>query len=178
VSDARGVVLRDATLDDLPAILGIYRHHVLTGLASFEDVPPDRAEMRRRFEDVRARGLPWLVALNEAGEVKGYAYATPYRLRAAYRYTLEDSIYVAPDALRMGYGRALLAALVARCTALGYRQMVAVIGDSANEASIALHEVLGFRRVGLLPATGFKFRRWVDSVLMQRELGEGAATLP
>jgi phosphinothricin acetyltransferase len=178
VSAARGAALRDAALDDLPAIVGIYAEHVLTGLASFEDVPPDLAEMRRRFEEVRARHLPWLAATDAAGAIKGYAYAAPYRLRAAYRHTLEDSIYVATDALRQGIGGALLGALIARCAALGYRQMVAVIGDSANLPSIALHERQGFRPAGLLPATGFKFGRWVDVVLMQRALGAGSASLP
>lgn len=173
-----GGTLRVAAPDDLPAIERIYAHHVLTGLASFEDQPPDLAEMERRFADVRGRGLPWLAAEDEAGRIAGFAYAAPYRLRTAYRYTLEDSIYVAPDSLRRGFGRALLGALIAGCAALGYRQMVAVIGDSANRASIRLHEGLGFRQAGLLPATGFKFQRWVDVVLMQRALGPGDTTPP
>jgi L-amino acid N-acyltransferase YncA len=178
MSAAPGFALRDAASDDLPEIARIYGHHVLTGLASFEDEPPDEADMGRRYADVMARGLPWLVAYDGARRVMGYAYAAPYRLRSAYRYTLEDSIYVAPDAVRGGIGRALLAALIARSTDLGYRQMVAVIGDSANVPSIALHEQLGFARVGVLAATGWKFGRWVDSVLMQRALGGGADAPP
>jgi L-amino acid N-acyltransferase YncA len=177
MSDAPGFTVRDASSADLADIARIYDFHVLRGLASFEDVPPGEAEMRRRYADVRERGLPWLVAA-AAGGVRGYAYAAPYRLRTAYRYTLEDSIYIDPNAMRRGIGRALLTELLARCAVTGHRQMIAVIGDSGNVASITLHERLGFRRVGLLPATGYKFGRWVDSVLMQRELGGGAATLP
>jgi phosphinothricin acetyltransferase len=176
--EAPGFTVRDASSADIADIARIYGFHVLRGLASFEDVPPDEAEMRRRHADVEARGLPWLVATAADGSIIGYAYAAPYRLRTAYRYTLEDSIYIDPNTMRRGIGRALLAELLARCTATGHRQMVAVIGDSGNVASITLHERLGFRRVGLLPATGYKFGRWVDSVLMQRELGDGAATLP
>ncbi len=174
---APGVVLRDAASDDIPAITGIYAHHVRHGLASFEEEPPDEAEMARRFADVRDRHLPFLVATRD-GVVKGYAYALPFRLRSAYRYTVEDSIYVAPDALGGGIGRALLERLLARCAASNCRIMVAVIGDSANLASIKLHERLGFRHVGVLSAVGFKHGRWVDSVLMQRDLGPGATTLP
>ncbi len=148
------------------------------GFGSFEEEPPAPAELARRRADVLARALPYLVAASPQGAVLGYAYAAPYRARSAYRYSVEDSIYVAPEAGRRGVGRALLSELVRRCTAAGYRQMVAVIGDSANDASIGLHERLGFRRAGLLPAIGFKHGRWVDSVLMQRELGDGAATLP
>ena len=179
MSPARaGVSLRDAAPADLPSITRIYAHHVRHGLASFEDEPPDEAEMARRFDDVRGRGLPWLVAADAEATVRGYAYAMPYRLRSAYRFTLEDSIYIEPSWLRRGLGGALLARLIEHCTAANYRQMVAVIGDSGNAASIALHDRLGFRRVGLLPAVGFKHQRWIDCVLMQRELGDGAATLP
>jgi phosphinothricin acetyltransferase len=179
VSDAgAGFSLREAVPTDLPSITRIYAYHVKFGLASFEDDAPDEAEMRRRLDDVWERGLPWLVAEDASATVRGYAYAQPYRLRSAYRFTLEDSIYIAPDWLRRGLGRALLARLIERCAAGNFRQMVAVIGDSANAASIGLHERLGFRRVGLLPAVGFKHRRWVDCVLMQREIGDGAATLP
>jgi L-amino acid N-acyltransferase YncA len=163
---------------DLPAITGIYGHHVRYGLGSFEEEPPDLAELARRRAEVLARELPYLVATGGVGTVLGYAYAAPYRARSGYRFSLEDSIYIAPAALRRGIGRALLAALVDRCAGAGYRQMVAVIGDSGNAGSIGLHEQLGFRRVGLLPATGFKHGRWIDSILMQRELGDGAATLP
>jgi L-amino acid N-acyltransferase YncA len=173
-----GFSLRDAAPADIPSITRIYAHHVRFGLASFEDEPPDEAEMERRFDDVRARGLPWLVAADADSLLRGYAYAMPYRLRSAYRFTLEDSIYIAPDWLRRGLGRALLARLLESCAAANFRQMVAVIGDSANAASVGLHDRLGFRRVGLLPAVGFKRGRWIDCVLMQRELGDGAATLP
>jgi phosphinothricin acetyltransferase len=170
--------VRDATDDDLVAITGIYAHHVRTGLGSFEEEPPPLAEIARRRADVVAKGLPYIVAVGTAGAILGYAYAAPYRARSAYRFSVEDSIYVASGNAGRGVGRALLAALVTRCTEAGYRQMVAVIGDSGNAGSIAVHERLGFRRVGLLPAIGFKHGRWVDSILMQRELGEGAATLP
>jgi L-amino acid N-acyltransferase YncA len=178
VNEGAGFAVREAAPEDMGAIARIYDNHVLTGLASFEEEPPGEDEMRRRFSDVKERGLPWLVACDAGGAVVGYAYVAPYRLRVAYRYTLEDSIYLAPEAQRRGVGRALLSDLLARATSLGYRQIVAVIGDSANLSSIALHERMGFRHAGLLPATGFKFGRWVDSVLMQRALGEGASTMP
>ncbi|HUC67661.1 MAG TPA: GNAT family N-acetyltransferase [Stellaceae bacterium] len=175
---AAAFVIRPSEDADLPAITAIYGHHVRFGLGSFEEEPPDLAELAQRRAEVLVRELPYLVAAAGAGTVLGYAYAAPYRARSGYRFSLEDSIYIAPAALRRGVGRALLAALVERCAAAGYRQMVAVIGDSGNAGSIGLHEQLGFRRVGLLPATGFKHGRWVDSVLMQRELGDGAATTP
>jgi L-amino acid N-acyltransferase YncA len=170
--------IRDAVDGDLAAITGIYEHHVRNGLGSFEEEPPPLAEIARRRADVLAKGLPYIVAAGAGGAILGYAYAAPYRARSAYRFSVEDSIYVAAGNAGRGVGGALLAALVTRCTEAGYRQMVAVIGDSSNAGSITLHERLGFRRVGLLPAIGFKHGRWVDSVLMQRELGEGAATLP
>lgn len=170
--------VRPSTEADLPAIAAIYRHHVTTGLASFEDTPPDLAELARRREAVLASGLPWLVAADASGMLLGYAYAGLYRPRSAYRYTVEDSIYVAPGQTGRGIGRALLTALIERTTALGYRQMVAVIGDSANAASISLHRGCGFREVGRLEGVGFKFGRWVDSVLMQRPLGAGASGVP
>lgn len=169
--------IRASVPADVPAITAIYAHHVLSGLASFEIVPPGEAENARRRDELLARGLPHLVAVL-GGKVAGYAYAAPYRARPAYRYTLEDSVYVAPTAVRRGLGRALLDALVATCTTLGYRQMIAVIGDSANAASISLHEACGFARTGLLPGVGFKHGRWVDSVLMQRALGLGDAAAP
>ena len=162
---------------DLSAVVAIYAHHVLNGLASFETEPPDEREMRRRRDDVLARGLPYLVAERD-GAVVGYGYAAPFRTRPAYRYTVEDSVYVHRDHVAHGIGRALLDALIAACERAGLRQMIAVIGDSANVASIALHERCGFTRAGLLAASGFKFGRWVDTVLMQRALGEGDRSAP
>ena len=174
VSETR---LRDAAPEDVPAIQSIYAHHVLHGFASFEEEAPDAAEMDRRRRDIQGRGLPYLVAERD-GVVHGFAYAGPFRSRPAYRYTVEDSVYVAPAAVGQGFGRSLLGEVVRRCTALGLRQMVAVIGDSGNSASIRLHESLGFRRAATLRSVGFKFGRWVDSVIMQLGLGEGDDTLP
>lgn len=171
------IVLRDATASDLPTVQRLYAHHVLHGLASFDEEPPDLPEMIRRHRDIVARGLPFVVAELD-GRIAGFAYAAPYRLRTAYRYAVEDSVYVAPDAMGRGIGRSALAEVIRRTTALGYRQMVAVIGDSANHASIRLHEAAGFVHAGRLRSVGFKFGRWVDSVLMQRPLGAGDATLP
>lgn len=169
--------IRDAASADLPEIQGIYAHHVAHGTASFEEVAPDLVEMTRRYEDVISRGLPFVVA-ESGGRVVGYAYAAPYRQRTAYRFTLEDSVYVAPDSLRGGVGRAALTEVIDRASALGYRQMIAVIGDSANNPSIRLHEAVGFVRAGRLRAVGFKFGRWIDSVFMQRPLGAGDGTTP
>lgn len=169
--------LRAAAAGDLPAIQAIYAHHVLRGLASFEEVPPDVAEMRRRHAEVVARGLPYLVAV-ERGEILGYGYCAPYRSRSAYRYALEDSMYVKDGHLGKGIGTRLLGELLRICEGLGYRQVIAVIGDSANAGSIRLHARLGFLRVGTLRSSGYKFGRWVDSVLMQRPLGDGDMTPP
>jgi L-amino acid N-acyltransferase YncA len=169
--------LRPAQAADLPAIQEIYSHHVRTGLASFEEVPPDLQELGRRREEVMRRGLPYLVAEGQGG-VQGYAYASPYRTRSGYRNTLEDSIYVSPDAVGRGIGKMLLAELLVQAEALGYRQMVAIIGDSANHASIGLHRSLGFREAGVLRSIGYKLGRWVDSVLMQRALGAGDTAPP
>jgi L-amino acid N-acyltransferase YncA len=171
------VTIRDTTQKDIKAISAIYSHHVRFGLASFEEEAPAAEEMARRFREVRAHKLPYLTAESE-GRVLGYAYAAPYRTRSAYRYTLEDSVYLHPGATGAGIGSALLSALIAGCEHRGYRRMIAVIGDSANLASIRLHERLGFTHAGLLPAVGFKFGRWVDSVLMQRPLGAGDTSLP
>ena len=171
------VQLRAATPDDIGEIHAIYAHHVLRGLASFEEEPPSASELRRRLEEVTARGLPFLVA-DFGGTVAGYGYCSLYRARSAYRYTLEDSVYVRPDALGRGVGKVLLAELIRRCEALGYRELVAIIGDSANAASIGLHAAEGFLRVGTLRSVGFKLGRWVDSVIMQRTLGAGDATPP
>jgi len=171
------IVVRDSTNTDMPAVRRIYAHHVLHGLGSFEEKPPSVVELQRRRGDVLGRGLPYLVAEID-GTVAGYSYATPYRSRSAYRYTLEDSVYVDETMNRRGIGRALLSALIARCDNGHWRQMIAVIGDSNNLASIALHESLGFRLVGTFRAVGFKLGGWVDTVLMQRELGGGERTPP
>lgn len=171
------MILRDAEPRDLAAITAIYGHHVRTGLASFETEAPDEAEMRNRFDAIREKGFPYLVA-EEAGEVVGYAYASFYRTRPAYRFTLEDSVYVKAGLAGRGLGRALLERLVAECEAFGCRQMIAVIGDSGNAASVRLHEACGFRMTGTFRSIGFKHGRWVDTVLMQRTIGPGDATLP
>jgi L-amino acid N-acyltransferase YncA len=163
---------RDA---DVPAIAAIYGYHVLHGVASFEEVPPDAAEIARRRGEIVKRGLPYLVAERD-GRVIGYCYAGPFRPRVAYRFTVEDSVYVEAAEIGRGLGRALLEQVIARCSELGYRQMVAVIGGSDNAASISLHAALGFRHAGVLPAVGRKFDRWIDTVLMQRALGPGAST--
>ena len=165
------LLIRDSAATDVPAVQDIYAWHVLNGLASFEEAAPDSAEMARRREDVVARRLPYLVAEDE-GKVLGYAYASPYRSRSAYRFSVENSVYVRRDIVHRGVGRALLSELIARCVRLGLREMVAVIGDSGNAASIGLHAALGFRMVGTLATVGFKHGRWVDSVIMQRRLGE------
>jgi phosphinothricin acetyltransferase len=169
--------LRAATLADLPAIQAIYAHHVLHGLASFEIEPPSVAELRRRFDAITGGGYPYLVA-GDGETVIGYAYASVYRTRPAYRYTVEDSVYVSPAHIGRGIGRQLLTRLIDDCERRGYRQMLAVIGDSANAASIELHRACGFRHSGTLRSVGLKFGRWVDSVIMQRELGESDRTVP
>jgi L-amino acid N-acyltransferase YncA len=162
-------VVRDSRDEDMPKIQAIYGFHVLHGLASFEEEPPGVDELSRRRADVLARDLPYLVA-DVGGVVAGYSYAAPYRLRPAYRFTVENSVYVDESLRHRGIGYLLLSALIARCAERECRQMIAVIGDSENGASIALHERLGFIHVGTLRAVGFKFGRWVDSVLMQRPL--------
>jgi len=162
-------VVRDSRDEDMPKIHAIYGFHVLHGLASFEEEPPSVDELSRRRADMLDRGLPYLVA-EMGGVVVGYSYAAPYRLRLAYRFTVENSVYVDHNLRRRGAGYLLLSALIARCVERECRQMIAVIGDSENMASIALHERLGFIRIGTLRAVGFKFGRWVDSVLMQRAL--------
>ena len=171
------LVIRPAAAADIAAITAIYAHAVQHGTASFEVAPPDESEMASRFRGLADAGFPYLVAALE-GAVRGYAYAGPYRTRLAYRYTLEDSIYVAPEFHGRGIGRALLDRLLAEATTRGFRQMIAVIGDSAQIASIALHRAAGFRMVGTFEAIGFKFGRWLDTVLMQRPLGPGAGTAP
>lgn len=169
--------IRSTAPPDAQAIAAIYAHHVRTGLASFEETPPDPAEMATRIERLVTGGYPHLAAERD-GTILGYAYAGPYHGRSAYRFTLEDSVYVAPGAQRQGVGRALLADVIARAEAGGFRQMLALIGDSANAGSIALHGALGFRPVGTQRAVGFKRGRWVDVVVMQRPLGPGADSPP
>ena len=174
---APSIAVRDATPADLTTVCEIYAWHVRKGLGSFEEQPPTVDEISRRRDTVLALGLPYLVA--ESGEhVLGFAYAGAYRTRSAYRNTVEDSVYVAPGHARRGIGNALLLEVIARCAAIGKRQMIAVIGDSANLASIRMHEKLGFRLVGTVHGVGFKHGRWVDSVLMQRALGAGDSTPP
>lgn len=170
--------LRDSRDTDIPAIAAIYGHWVTHGLASFELSPPDAAEMARRRQAVLGAGYPYIVAEGADGRLLGYAYASAYRPRPAYRFAVENSVYVAPDAGRGGVGGKLLDALIARCTEAGFRLMVAVIGDATNAPSIGLHAKAGFRHAGQIPAVGWKHGRWVDSVLMTRPLGEGAATPP
>ena len=148
-----------------------------TSVATFEEIPPDIAEIAIRFHRVTSLNLPWLVLEDEAG-VQGYAYAAPFRDRSAYQFTVEDSIYIAADRLRRGYGALLLTALIARCEALGKRQMIAVVGGSESSGSISLHSQLGFRGAGVLPSAGFKFGAWADSVLMTRTLADGDASAP
>ena len=171
------VSIRSAQPRHLAAITRIYDHAVRHGTASFEIEPPDEHEMARRYEALRAGGYPYLVAEFD-GEIVGYAYAGPYRARAAYHWSVEDAIYVAPSAQRRGVGRALLERLIADAEVGGFRQMIAVIGDSANAGSIELHRAAGFRMVGTFDNVGFKFGRWLDSVLMQRALGIGATAVP
>lgn len=170
--------IRSATDADMEAIAAIYAHHVLHGTATFETEPPSAAEMLRRRAEMLARGLPYLAAAAPDGTVLGYAYATAFRPRAAYRNTVENSVYIRHDQVGRGIGRALLQTLIAACEAGGFRQMVAVVGDSANLASIGLHEALGFRTVGTLRSVGRKHGRWLDTVLLQRPLGEADATVP
>ncbi|WP_137178038.1 GNAT family N-acetyltransferase [Roseomonas sp. AR75] len=172
------ITIRDSRAEDIPAITAIYGHWVASGLASFELSPPSADEMAKRREAILAAGFPYLVAEGEGGRVLGYAYASHWRTRPAYRFSCENSVYVHKDAGRGGIGRTLLEALIARCAAQGLRLMVAVIGDSANASSIGLHRACGFTMTGTLPAVGWKFDRWVDSVLMTRPLGEGATTPP
>lgn len=169
--------IRTVTPDDMPAIHNIYCESVLHDTASWELEPPDATEMRRRAEAVLAQSYPYLVAVM-AGQVAGYAYASSFRTRPGYRYTVEDSVYVDDAYQRQGIAHGLLTALIEGCTARGYRQMVAVIGGSERTASIALHQKLGFVQVGLLPNLGLKHGQWLDCVLMQRVLGEGHGNIP
>jgi len=171
------VRIRPATEKDMAATQEIYSHYVLHSTASFEEEPPTVAEMTARWQRVQSRGLPYLVATHR-NQVVGYAYAGPFRERSGYRYTIEDSVYVSEDFRGRDVGNELMTELIERCTALGFRQMIAVIGDSTNASSLALHSRHGFFVVGALSSTCFKFGRWVDAVLMQRILGDGDNSLP
>jgi phosphinothricin acetyltransferase len=171
------ISIRAASPADIPAITRIYAHAVRHGTASFELEPPDEAEMAARQQALLERGYPYLVA-ESGGAVIGYAYAGPYRARPAYRFSVENSVYVAADAHRRGIGRLLLDRLIADCEARGYRLMIAVIGDSAQKPSIELHRAAGFKLVGAFEGVGYKFDRWLDTVLMQRPLGKGSSAPP
>lgn len=171
------MIVRPAEASDMAALAEIYGHHVLHGFGTFEEVPPSAQELNQRRESIVGRGLPYLLA-EEAGAVLGYAYAGPFRLRAAYRYTVEDSVYVAPDAQGRGVGRAVLTAVIAACEAIGIRQMMAVIGDSQNAGSIGLHSALGFTHLGTAQGLGYKHGRWVDIVWMQKTLNGGVTCAP
>jgi L-amino acid N-acyltransferase YncA len=169
--------IRPAQEADLPAITEIYEHAVLHGTATFELVPPDLAEMTQRYRALMDGGFPYFVATID-GAVAGYAYAGAYRLRPAYRFTVENSIYLRPSIHRRGIGLQLMQRLIVECEARGYRQMIAVIGDSANAGSIGVHARTGFTLIGTHPDVGLKFGRWLDIVTMQRALGQGARTIP
>ncbi len=169
--------IRPTTAADLPFITAIYEHAVLYGTATFELIPPDLAEMTRRFAVLMEGGYPYFVAVLD-GRVVGYAYAGAYRPRPAYRFTVENSVYLDPAIHRRGIGLQLMVRLIAECEARGYRQMIAVIGDSANAGSIGVHRKCGFDMIGTHPNVGFKFGRWLDTVMMQLALGEGGRTLP
>lgn len=173
---ATTLMVRDATPDDIPAITRIYQQAVTEGTASFEEIAPDQMELARRQKTLMADGYPYIVAINAAsGDLCGYAYAGPYRPRSAYRHTVEDSIYVAPNSWGNGVGSLLMSTLIARCDAGPWRQMIAAIGDSQNSGSIALHRKHGFQLVGTFHNVGYKFGRWLDSVLMQRPLKSDTA---
>jgi phosphinothricin acetyltransferase len=169
--------IRDATAADIPAITAIYAAEVMTAVATFEEVAPSEAEMSARIEKIRGLALPYVVA-ERAGVVLGYGYAGPFHARAAYRSTLEDTVYIRPDAHRQGVGRALLSAVIARAEAGGYRQMMALISHAPDSASVALHAALGFRMMGIAQAVGYKHGRWLDVAYMQRALGVADATPP
>ena len=171
------IKVRTALQTDIGAIQGIYSHYVLNGLASFEITPPDESEMLARWRLIKDSSHPYLVAELE-GAVAGYAYASTFRKRPAYKSTLENAVYVSHEHLGKGIGVNLLNKLIEECTNLGFRQLVAVIGDSNNHPSLSLHAKCGFEKVGLLPSTGFKHGQWIDTVLMQRSIGDGDKTPP
>lgn len=170
-------VIRDATERDIAEITAIYAHAVRHGTATYELEPPDEEEMLRRMRQIGQDGFPYLVA-DKDGDIAGYAYGNHFRTRRAYRFLVEDSVYIAPDRQGAGHGRELLDALIVRCETLGFRQMLAVIGGSDHAPSIRLHERCGFQKVGCITASGFKHGRWLDTLFMQRSLGEGNATDP
>jgi phosphinothricin acetyltransferase len=170
-------LIRPSTDADIGAITRIYAHHVLHGTGTFETTPPSEADMLGRRADVLSKGLPWLV-LEEAGEVQGFAYGNWFKPRPAYRFSVEDSIYLSPTVAGKGLGRALLAELLARLQAGGVRKVMAVIGDSANAGSVGVHKALGFSQVGIVTSCGWKFGRWLDIVLMEKSLGEGDSSRP
>ncbi|HVM99008.1 MAG TPA: GNAT family N-acetyltransferase [Caulobacteraceae bacterium] len=170
--------IRAASEADAPAVAAIYGHHVLHGLGTFEEIPPSEAEIVNRIRGVLEKGLPYLVAEDDDGRIAGFAYAAPFRPRAAYRYTAEDSVYVRPDVIGRGVGKTLVAEVIRACQAMGLRQLVAVIGDSGNAGSIGLHRSLGFEQTGVGRAFGYKHGRWVDIVWMQRALGPGDRAPP
>jgi len=172
------LIVRPAKDADVAAVAAIYGHHVLTSTGTFEETPPSEVEIAARIAAVRALRLPYLVAEDEGGRVTGFAYASVFRPRPAYRYTAEDSVYIHPDCMGRGIGKALVAEVIAACATLGVRQMIAVIGDSANAGSIGLHRSLGFADAGVGRAFGFKFGRWVDVVWMQKTLGPGSDAPP
>jgi len=172
------VKIRAASEADAPAVAAIYGHHVLHGLGTFEEIPPSEAEIVNRIRGVLEKGLPYLVAEDDDGRIAGFAYAAPFRPRAAYRYTAEDSVYVRPDVIGRGVGKTLVAEVIRACQAMGLRQLVAVIGDSGNAGSIGLHRSLGFEQTGVGRAFGYKHGRWVDIVWMQRALGPGDRAPP
>jgi L-amino acid N-acyltransferase YncA len=172
------ITIRDATPADIPAITTIYRDAVLCGTASFELDPPDEAEMLGRFEAIRKQDYPYIVAEEDDGRIAGYAYANAFRTRPAYRWSVEDSVYIDPAAQGRGIGRALLARLIDTTERQGFRQMFAVIGGSHHAASIRLHEALGFELVGVMKGSGYKHGRWLDTVIMQIGLGDGQSTVP
>jgi L-amino acid N-acyltransferase YncA len=171
------MIVRTATPSDTAAITAIYNHHVLHGLGTFEELPPTEADMAARMTAVQSKALPYLVA-EEDGEVLGFAYAAPFRPRSAYRFTAEDSVYIAPRAIGQGVGKALLSKVIEACEAIGVRQLTAVIGDAGNAASIGLHGALGFKRTGSSRSVGYKHGRWVDIVFMQKALNGGDQTPP
>lgn len=177
LSPEPAATIRDATADDMAQVQQIYAHHVLSSTTTFEEVPPTVQEMQQRLADIQKQGLPWLVAEHE-GRILGYCYATLYRPRPAYRYTIEDSIYLADGESGKGIGKELLAALLERCEQGPWRQIIAVIAGTQNQSSIALHRKLGFAHVGTQPDTGYKFGQWIDVVFMQRALGPGGSAPP